>query len=75
MNFYRRCMLFVLTTTLSGMVLYGCSGVLRRSVRDGVFGYLSGNVGDTLNNGQFSNFVTDVLNGGLFSPNGPSNGT
>jgi hypothetical protein len=64
----------MLTSMLTGTLLSGgCSNIVRRSILDGAFGYISGNVGNTLSSAQFSNFLSDLLTGGVFSPTG--NGT
>ena len=75
-NHRKRHLLFVLTTTLTGTLLAsGCSGLIRQSVRDGAFGFLSGNVGNSLGSAQFSNFLSDLLTGGVFSPTGTGAGS
>jgi len=52
----------------------GCSDVLRRSVRDGVFTFVSGNVGNTLfSGGALNNLVGDLLTGGFIPGIGNQN--
>jgi hypothetical protein len=75
-NHRKRHIQFVLTTMLTGTLLSGgCSNIVRRAVLDGAYGYLSGNVGDTLSSAQFSNFLSDLLTGGVFSPTGTGAGS
>lgn len=53
----------VLTLTLST----GCDDLLRRSVRDGVFSFLSGGISGSLSqNGAISDLLNSIFTGNLF---------
>jgi hypothetical protein len=43
----------------------GCAGLVRTSIRDGIFSFISGNVVDPLLNAQLNDFLLDVFTSNL----------
>jgi hypothetical protein len=51
---------------LCGSLLFasGCSEMVSRSIKTGVFSYVTGSVNDTFQSRQFNSFLNDLLTGG-----------
>ena len=43
----------------------GCADMVRTSIRDGIFGYISGSVQNTIFTSQLNDFVLDVFTSNL----------
>lgn len=65
----RRHLLYIslVTLTCGQLLAGGCSGIVRRSVRDGIFGYVSGTVGNDVGTDQLNALLSDILTGGFNS--------
>jgi hypothetical protein len=51
----------------AAMLSTGCDDMVRRSVRDGVFTFISGGLSQSLDTGgAFNSLLNDLLTGGLF---------
>ncbi|GMU19939.1 MAG: hypothetical protein AMXMBFR13_00420 [Phycisphaerae bacterium] len=62
----------LLAVILSAILSSGCDDLARRSIRDGIFVYISGSVSQGLD-GNFTQVLGDLLTGGLFGTAPSSN--
>lgn len=61
-------------TTGSMFLTQGCGDLLRQSVRDGVFSYISGGISQSIDSGAFQSVLNDLLTGGIFGSQTNTNG-
>ena len=57
----------LLVVLMSGSVLFGggCTGIVRDSVKEGVFAFLTGSVQSNIDTAAFSDFLLNVVTGGF----------